>query len=250
VKAIAVNGITKSGKTTVCEVIIRGLRQRGYSVGSVKEIHFEQFAMDPDPNTNTNRHRAAGAQLVTARGLYETDVLYQSKLAIEKILSHYDHDYLILEGVTDCNAPRIITAHNPEEVYEQADDRVIAVSGVLANSNTDLILGLPVFNALDDPEALVDFVEERAFAPLPSFDPQCCSRCGHSCLELTGLIAQQKAKREDCVLWTQETELMINGIPIPMVPFVQSILKNAVLGVVQELRGFKKHGEIEVRFEL
>ena len=106
-KAIAVNGITKSGKTTVCETIIKGLRQRGYAVGSVKEIHFESFAIDPDPNTNTNRHRAAGSQLVTARGMYETDILYQSMLSMEEILRHYNHDYVILE-----ESPTVMSAYH------------------------------------------------------------------------------------------------------------------------------------------
>jgi len=39
-KAVAVNGLSRSGKTTVCEALISGLRRRGYKVGSVKEIHF------------------------------------------------------------------------------------------------------------------------------------------------------------------------------------------------------------------
>lgn len=248
-KAIAVNGITRSGKTTVCEVLIAGLRQRGYSVGSVKEIHFEGFAIDPDPTTNTRRHRAAGSQLVTARGISETDILYQSMLPMEEIFRHYDHDYVILEGVTDCNVPRIITAHNREEVERLLDCRAVAVSGVLANTVSGEVLGLPVFHALDDPETLVDFAEERAFKPLPTFDPDCCARCGYTCRELAGMIAWQKAKREDCILWTQETELLINGTPISMVPFVQNILKNAVLGVARELQGFQEHSQIEVRFK-
>lgn len=248
-KAIAVNGITKSGKTTVCETIIKGLRRRGYTVGSVKEIHFEGFAIDPDPTTNTRRHRAAGSQLVTARGICETDFLYQSKLSIEEILKHYDHDYVVLEGVTDCNVPRIITAHTIDEVQKQVDGRVAAVSGVLANTCDEVVLGLPVFHALHNPEALVDFAEKHAFEPLPSFDPECCSKCGYSCRELAKKIVWQRAKREDCVLLSQETELLIDGIPVPMVPFVQNILKNAVLGVAQELQGFKKHSTIEVRFK-
>ncbi|NMB00594.1 MAG: molybdopterin-guanine dinucleotide biosynthesis protein [Firmicutes bacterium] len=248
-RVIAVKGITKSGKTTVCETIIAGLRERGYSVGSVKEIHYEGFAIDPDPTANTRRHRTAGSELVTARGIYETDILYQAKLPMEQILKHYDHDYVVLEGVADCNVPLIITAHTTQEVERQLDERAIAVSGVLANTNVQEVFGLPVFNALEDPKSLVDLVEDRAFAPLPSFDPECCQGCGYSCRELAGRIAWQKAKREDCILWSQETELLINGEPIFMVPFVQKILKNAVLGVAQELRGFKRHSTIEVRFK-
>lgn len=246
-KAVAVNGLSKSGKTTVCETLISGLRRRGYRVGSVKEIHFEGFAIDPDPTTNTRRHRAAGADPVTARGLYETDVLYGSKLPIEEILRHYDHDFVILEGVSDCNVLSIITAHTVEEVEQHLSERAAAISGVVANLQLKEAYGLPVFNVLHDPESLVDFVEERAFEPLPSFDPECCSACGHTCPELAGLIVRGKASRKDCVLWAQEVELYVDGAAVPMVPFVQKILKNAVLGVVRELRGFRAGKRIEVR---
>ena len=246
-KAVAVNGLSGSGKTTVCEALISGLRRRGYKVGSVKEIHFQGFAIDPDPATNTRRHRAAGADPVTARGLYETDVLYGTKLPIEEILRHYDHDFVILEGVSDCNVLSIVTAHTVEEVEQHLDERTGAVSGVVANLGVKEVYGLPVFNALQEPESLVDFVEKRAFAPLPSFDPECCSACGRSCRELTGLVVQQKAKREDCLLWRPEVELLVDGAAVPMVPFVQNILRNAVLGVVKELRGFKAGSRIEVR---
>jgi len=90
-------------------------------------------------------------------------------------------------------------------------------------------------------------VEERAFEPLPSFDPECCSACGYSCRELAGLVARQKAKREECVLRSQEVELYVDGKAVPMVPFVQRILRNAVLGVAQELRGFRAGSSIEIR---
>ena len=133
-KAVAVNGISKSGKTTVCEALISVLRRRGYTVGSVKEIHFEAFAIDPDPTTNTRRHRAAGADLVTARGMYETDILYQTKLPMEEIFRHYNHDFLVLEGVSDCNVLSIVTAHSVEAVQDHLDERTAAVSGVVANT--------------------------------------------------------------------------------------------------------------------
>ena len=45
-KVFSVVGVTKSGKTTTIEQIIKEFIRRGYSVGSVKEIHFEQFAID------------------------------------------------------------------------------------------------------------------------------------------------------------------------------------------------------------
>ncbi|HCS10941.1 MAG TPA: molybdopterin-guanine dinucleotide biosynthesis protein, partial [Clostridiales bacterium] len=53
-KVFSVIGITKSGKTTTIENIIKELRKRNYTVGSVKEIHFEEFKMDVE-GTNTHR---------------------------------------------------------------------------------------------------------------------------------------------------------------------------------------------------
>lgn len=249
-RAIAVNGITKSGKTTVCEVIIKGLRERGFSVGSVKEIHYEQFAIDPNPQANTNRHKNAGSQLVTARGMFETDILYQSMLPIEDILKHYDHDYVILEGVTDCNVPRIITAHAEQEIQDRLDCRAVAISGVFANEHTGNFESLPIINPLTEGTRLVDFVIEHAFQPLPSYDPKCCSACGMSCRMFAGEVAHKRANRNDCILSSQDVELLIKGKPVSMVPFVQNILKNAVMGVVGELQGFEEHSDIEVRFKL
>lgn len=249
-KVIAVNGTSNSGKTTICEVIIKGLRNKGYSVGSVKEIHCLDFALDPDLSTNTGRHKVAGSQLVTARAFSETDILYQSKLSMEEILKHYDYDYVILEGVPDCNAPRIITGHDEQELQERIDNRAIAISGVFANEHLGQFSGLPIFNAMEEPKALVEFVEKKAFRPLPSFDKECCGECGYSCRELAGKIAQNEAAHEDCVLFCQDVELFMDGTSVEMVPFVQAILKNAVLAVASELRGFKKQSKIEVRFRI
>lgn len=52
-------------------------------MGSVKDIHFEGFSID-SAGTNTDRHKKADSQLVTARGLYETDILFQGRLPVEE----------------------------------------------------------------------------------------------------------------------------------------------------------------------
>lgn len=167
-KVIAIFGITNSGKTTTVEHIVSELRRRNYSVGSVKEIHFEKFAIDTE-GTNTHRHKMAGSQLVTARGMSETDVLYQEKLSPEEILAHYDYDFVILEGVRDCSVPKIIAAHTTQEVDERLDETVFAVTGRLANQMSGEYRGLPIYSALTDLEKLVDLIENVAddYEPAP-----------------------------------------------------------------------------------
>lgn len=160
-RLFSIIGITQSGKTTTIEAIISELRRRGYSVGSVKEIHFEQFAIDT-PTSNTARHRRAGSQLVTARGYYETDILYQSKLPMEQILINYAYDFVALEGVRDLAVPTMIAAHVEDEVDQRWSEQVFAVTGKLAD-RIDEYRGLPALSAVDPQQLqqLVDLLEQQ-----------------------------------------------------------------------------------------
>lgn len=158
-RVFSVIGISKSGKTTTIEEIIKELRKRGYSVGSVKEIHYEEFSIDTE-GTNTDRHKNAGSQLVTARGLNETDVLFQKKLSVEEILSFYDYDFVVLEGVRDANVPNIITAHTTDEIDERIDDKTFLVSGRISCELTSY-KDLKVINALTNIKDLVDEIEKH-----------------------------------------------------------------------------------------
>ncbi len=247
-KVISIRGLTQSGKTSTAETIIKGLTKRGYSVGSVKEIHFEKFAIDTE-GTNTHRHKVAGSKLVTALGMYETDILFQEKLPIRKILSFYDYDYIILEGVNDPSIPKIITAHNEEEVSLRFDDTVFAFSGRLADLMSEC-RGLPVIHPFNEEERLVDFVIENAFDLLPNFSKKCCGLCGFSCGEMCEKIVRKEKDINDCVLKSNNISLKINGKEITMVPFVQNILKNAVNGVVSELEGYSESSKVEIMIGL
>lgn len=243
-KVMSVRGLTHSGKTTVIETIIRGLRRRGYSVGSVKEIHYEAFVMD-QPGTNTDRHKEAGAQLVTALGMYETDILYQEKLPIRKLLAHYDYDYVILEGVDDPTIPKIVTGHDCEGLDERLDDTVFAFSGVIADKCKEY-RGKEVVHCLKEADRLVDLVQYYAFELLPGFTEKCCGLCGTDCAGFCRQIITGEVKRSDCPLKDDGVTLKINGQAIVMVPFVQKLIQNVVLSVVSELEGYEKGADIKI----
>ncbi len=243
-KVFSVIGISKSGKTTTIEKIIQELVQRNYSVGTVKEIHYHDFKMDID-GTNTDRHKKAGSTLVTARGAYETDILFQKKLNINEILDFYSQDYVILEGVRDTCVPTIVAAHDIQGIDERMNETTFAISGVISSSISEY-KGIPAINALTHIEKLVDFIEENVFDRLPDMKDECCKKCGHTCRELSSLILKGEAKREDCVLDEPKVILKVNGKEITMVPFVQNILKNSVDAVVKELDSCSKNGVIEL----
>ncbi|MCL2678357.1 MAG: molybdopterin-guanine dinucleotide biosynthesis protein B [Clostridiales bacterium] len=162
-KVFAIFGVTGSGKTTTAENVIRELVSRGYSVGSVKDIHFESFAMDT-PGSNTHRHKTAGASLVIARGPHETDVLIPERLPLAQTLKFFHHDFVVVEGCNEEPLPKVLTAKNFAEADERLDGWVFAISGRLANEHRQY-QGLPVINAVTEAALLVDLIEEKALEP-------------------------------------------------------------------------------------
>ncbi|GKX31012.1 molybdopterin-guanine dinucleotide biosynthesis protein MobB [Vallitalea longa] len=243
-KIFSVYGYTDSGKTTTIENIIKELRKRRFTVGSVKEIHYEEFEIDKE-GTNTSRHKEAGSQLVTARGYHETDILYQKKLSVEEILSFYNHDYVILEGVTDYNMPKILTAKSIAEIRERIDDSVFVISGRVAEQISEYE-GIPVINCMKNIDELTNLLINKVYDKLPDFSKNCCSECGYDCRTLGNKILRGEAKREDCSIKNTYTKLYIDDREIDMVPFVSKILNNAVLGVIKELDGYKKGSTIRI----
>jgi len=243
-KVLSVVGFTQSGKTTTIEAIIRELKRRRYSVGSVKDIHFEAFQMD-DEGTNSYRHKEAGAQLVTARGLNETNILLQYHEDIYKILRFYDHDYVILEGVAEGNFPKLIAAKDEEGIEGKLDHKALLITGKIAD-HIETYKGLPAMSGLKDIEGLVDFIEEKVPEMLPHFDKNCCGICGMSCEQMLVEIMNDRKAREDCLLNSKNIKLDIDGQSIDMVPFVQDILRNNVLAIVKELDGYKKDSKITI----
>ena len=159
-KIFSVYGYSKSGKTTTIENLIKELIKRGYSVGSVKDIHFEQFAIDTE-GSNTDRHRKAGAELVCARGLYETDILYQRRLSIPEILEFYSQDFVIFEGTSDFSMPRILCSTSMEDLGRRFNEDVFAISGVISSEITSY-KNLPAINSLTEIERLTDLAEKKA----------------------------------------------------------------------------------------
>jgi molybdopterin-guanine dinucleotide biosynthesis adapter protein len=250
-KLFSVIGLSKSGKTTTIENIVGELRRRGHSVGSVKEIHYEGFAIDKE-GTNTFRHMKAGSEPVTALGCNETDILYKKKLDIPEILKFYKTDYVVMEGVRDCNCPVIICAASPEDIEknrgQECFNRTFLISGVISNETRDY-RGIPVMSSTGDIKKMVDFIEQKVYRMLPDFPPECCSECGYSCRELGARILKGLSKFDDCVLSKAKVSLHVDGRKIGMVPFVQDILKDSIRAIVKNLKGCREAGKIEITID-
>lgn len=211
-------GFSKTGKTTTVTSLVSELKRRGYTVGTIKDIHFMEFEADV-PGTDTYRHAEAGARRVTARGLRSTSIIIDQHMDIDEILKYYKEDFLIIEGDCGIKSPTIITAKTVHDIEEKLSDNAIAVSGVISGEMAEQGImeygGLPVINGIEEVEKLAD-------------------------------LAEKATKDKETKL---DVELTIGGEEIWMVPFVKETLKNVVIGAVKALDGYEEGREIVVKIK-
>ena len=145
----------------------------------------------------------------------------------------------------DVNAPKIIAAKDIEGIEGKIDDTAFLVSGKISN-DIKSYKDLKVINGVEAIEELVDFIEKNTFELLPDFDENCCRMCGFDCKTLCKKIIKGEKTRSDCILSSDRIQLFVDDSEIKIVSFVQKILKNAILGVVGELEGYKKDHNIRI----
>lgn len=247
-KAIAIIGYHHSGKTTAATALIRELKKRGYTVSSIKDIHAEDWRADK-AGSNSAKHADAGADPVFATGPVDASLIFAHKPSLAEILPHLDTDFLVIEGMKDAPVPKIVCGRNTDDLDELIDETTIGISGLISDE-LDTYHGLEVYCLANRLEAFVDLVIHKSFKVLPASEPECCMACGKTCYQMACDIVQGRASRADCVQdGAPELELLINGRSIPIVPFVQKILKDNILSFVNNLKGTDPDGTIEIKLK-
>lgn len=155
-KIITVVGVKKSGKTTVVVEILKELKRRNYRTGTVKTVDCPGFSLDM-PGSNSDLHKKAGADYVCIRNRNRMDIL--GLLSDEnRIYPFFDLDYLILEGDYELCVPRIICAHQKDEIEERMTEDTIAIAGVISECQSKYG-NLPIFDVRKSAKNLVDYLE-------------------------------------------------------------------------------------------
>lgn len=244
--AFQVCGYSKSGKTTLIQELIGRLSNEGLRVASIKDIHHKGFQMDKE-GTDTAIHKRAGADPVVARGLKETDYLYNHKMDLLEIVVKLSSDWLIVEGFSDFPLPKIVCGMTESDVNHFLDNRTIAISGVYSKKKS-AYRGFPVFNPLDpgDMNELIILVKKKVFPHLPYVDDSSCGQCGLTCSTMVEAIIQGEKKVSDCKVKNTSVHLKIGGKDIPLKGFLQNILQNTLTGMISELKGWEKGQRIEI----
>jgi molybdopterin-guanine dinucleotide biosynthesis protein MobB len=152
-------GKKNSGKTTLMEKVIAGLKERGYRVAAVKhDAH--RFEIDV-PGKDSYRFSAAGADTTVISSREKTAIVLNQRMEppLESILSRFVEgvDIALVEGYKTSRFPKI-------EVHRIATgDPLIhpPPHGLIAVATDERVDSLVPQLDLHDPAGVLDFIGER-----------------------------------------------------------------------------------------
>lgn len=159
-KVMGVRGLSKTGKTTVVEALTQYLIKKGFTVGTVKEIHSDAFYPD-ERGRDTDRHKRAGASVVTALGNEGNATRWEGALTLQKLGQLYGTDFVLWEGCSQMGIPKIVTGRTPQEARQRMDQDTVAFSGIVAQQLEHLD-GLPVIHCQKQVGDLAELVCSKA----------------------------------------------------------------------------------------
>ncbi|MDD4310552.1 MAG: molybdopterin-guanine dinucleotide biosynthesis protein B [Candidatus Cloacimonetes bacterium] len=244
-KAIGIIGYHHTGKTTLACAIISQLKSLGYKVVSIKDIHNQNYRVDTE-GKNTALHIKAGSEAVFAKGLHDSALIFPHSLNLNEIIPLLKADFLIIEGMKDAPIPKLVCAKSTAELDELIDGTCIGISGIIA-SELSTYANLPVFCLQKDMAELMNTIMKNSFEVLPFSQAECCSACGATCYQMAENIVQGKATRLDCRLDSNpQISLKINNQEMVIVPFVQNLIRDVILAMVDNLKGIDPKGNISI----
>jgi len=244
-KAVSIVGFKNAGKTQVVEALVAELTKRSYIVGTLKHTA-ESLPLDKK-STDTRRHAEAGASASAILSEKRTAIFLQRAITIQKAVDALGEvDFIVLEGFKTLDTvSRIIVPREQAEIKKLSNGLEIAVVDV--NGIKPYSVSAPSLN-LNNVKELADIIESRAFPPLAGLN---CKACGYSsCHEMGRAVLAGEANSLKCVKYALDMTLKINGSPVPINSFVQSALRNIVLGFIKTLKETREPRHVELEFEV
>jgi molybdopterin-guanine dinucleotide biosynthesis protein B len=221
-RAIAVVGFKKSGKTTLAMELATELKKLGHTVTLVKHSH---HGFDEKADTDTARFREH-ADMVMGFSPGGSFVSWPGERSILDLLPFVTTEYLVLEGGKTLGImPRIIIA--PDEATAKELDPELALAAYGDTAFEGLM-------ATRDVAGLARITVNEGFI-LPGLD---CGSCGRKdCRALAADIVAGEAGLDDCKVRSAGMRVSIGGKALPLNPFVERILASGIRGLLSELKG-------------
>lgn len=242
-QVVGIIGYQNSGKTTLVRALARELASRGHEVAVVKHL---SHPLDlPGKDTTVLGEVAGQVGFIAPR---TSGIFWNRALSLEDLIPYLEADLVLVEGFKrERTFPKIVCLRGEPDDRELFDGLAIcAVEPIEQVEALDVPelgeLGVPLLGR-EEVGRMADLVEQKAFK-LPRLD---CGGCGHECCyDLAREIVAGTSRAEDCVSLEPDTEIRVDGQPLPMNPFIAKLVRGAIVGMLSSLKGFKQ-GRIEIR---
>jgi molybdopterin-guanine dinucleotide biosynthesis protein B len=232
-KAIAIVGKKKTGKTTMGLALVKKLTEKGLKVGVLKHSH---HGFDGAEGADTEEYKKI-ASCVAAYSPSESFISWKKEHMVQDLVPLMDADVIVMEGGNKVGwLPRVIM------VREDADDKEfypeLALKQIPActpeNPPSDELL-----------EELATLVMDKGFI-LPGLN---CGACGRDyCMDFVADIVAGKARVEGCQAMKTQMSVTCNGSELGFNPFVADMLSAGIVAMLKELKGYVP-GDIEIKIK-
>jgi molybdopterin-guanine dinucleotide biosynthesis protein B len=209
VPIVCIIGKSGVGKTTVMEKLLVELKKRGLRVATIKH-NVHGFDIDHE-GKDTWRYAKAGSDAVAISSSQKVAIIrkvdHDHNLAELQRFLGPDFDIILAEGFKQDRAPKI-EVHRRELGPDllSTKDELLAVA-----TDEKLEIDVPQF-ALEDAKSIADLIEKRF----------------------------RDREQEDIVT------LYVNEEPIPLNPFVRSIISRTMLGMVSALKKVAQATSVDI----
>jgi molybdopterin-guanine dinucleotide biosynthesis protein B len=211
VPIVSIVGRSGSGKTTLLEKIIREFASRGITVGVVKhDAH--GFEIDHE-GKDSWRHKKAGAVTVALSSPDKFAIIkdVDAEWPPERIISSFltDVDLVLTEGFKGSPFPRIEVLRKAVSTRLVSEDNALLLA---VASDFEIESPRPVY-ALDDFKGISQLIEDKVLK-------------GHT---------------------NSTVSLVVDGRTVDLKPFIEDLIREAVLGMIKSLKGCSGADEVELK---
>ncbi|TIH19308.1 molybdopterin-guanine dinucleotide biosynthesis protein MobB [Marinifilum sp. JC120] len=232
-KAIAIVGKKKTGKTTMGLALVKKLTEKGYKVGVLKHSH---HGFDGAEGADTEEYKKI-ASCVAAYSPSESFVSWKQERTVQDLIPLMDADVIVMEGGNKVGwLPRVIMVredNDDKEFYPELALKQIPACSPETPPSEELL------------EELADLVMDKGFI-LPGLN---CGACGREfCMEFVADIISGKARVSGCQAMKTQMEVTCNGAELGFNPFVADMLSAGITAMLKQLKGYVP-GEIEIKIK-
>lgn len=228
-KCVGVVNCSGKNEVLLMEKMSDELRGRDYKIALVE--HVTKLKDSPEKRTDT-----ASDSMKTVVNCFpdKTSFAFDNAMSLDGILALIDADFVIINGFDeDKSYPRVVMLDEDAKDKDRLTGLEIAGYGKAHSS---------CFPVTQNITQLIDIIEKKSFK-LPNLN---CEACGlDSCYAFAKEIVKGNRQLKDCVSLNPEVTIEIDGVPLPMNPFISGIVEKTIRALVSSFKGFK-NGRIQV----